>query len=78
MLNKPTEDILHQNLIIVSKLGINKIDVSGYNIKIPNEGIFVAVEWLRIELSSFDTEEYYDQNLKKGHYNLWSCFGRGF
>lgn len=65
--NKPTEDILYQNLIITSKLGVNKVDISEYNIKMPSEGIFVAVEWLKIEANSFNVEGFYENDLKNGY-----------
>jgi hypothetical protein len=62
--NGPGKDILQENLIVYVKKGINKIDVSKYDIHMPQEGIFIAVEWLIIEENEFEWD-YIDTNEKK-------------
>lgn len=45
----PSEDIVHEEIIVSLKKGkINDIDLRNYNITMPKEGVFVAVEWLII------------------------------
>jgi hypothetical protein len=44
----PGEDLLQENLIVHARKGNNwfDIDVSKYNIPIPNEGFFISMEWI--------------------------------
>jgi len=63
--NKPDKDILHENLVVYVRNGINKIDISKFNIQFPKDGIFVAVEWLIIEENAFEWVSYNKYHLKK-------------
>ena len=52
---EPAEDINEDIITFSVKKGkrLNKIDVSDYNISIPKEGIFVALEWMIIEQNKY-------------------------
>ncbi|MBI9069299.1 MAG: carboxypeptidase-like regulatory domain-containing protein [Salinivirgaceae bacterium] len=63
--NKPDIDILREDLIIIAKPGINKIDISNFNISLPKEGIFIAVEWLIVEENKYDWLTYNQFKIKK-------------
>lgn len=54
----PTEDMLQEDLIISVKKGMrkNKIDVEKYNIRFPEKGIVIGLEWLIIDENKFDFE----------------------
>jgi hypothetical protein len=56
---KPSEDILKENVILKAFDKVNTnytavVDISKYNIKMPNEGVFVALEWIDLEGSAKD------------------------
>ncbi|MEO5777633.1 MAG: carboxypeptidase-like regulatory domain-containing protein [Flavobacterium sp.] len=62
----PTSDLLHDDLIVTVKRGMrkNEIDVSEYNIRFPEKGIVIGLEWMIIEenkyffeYESFETKE---------------------
>ena len=54
----PTEDMLQEDLIISVKKGMrkNKIDVEKHNIRFPEKGIVIGLEWLIIDENKFDFE----------------------
>jgi hypothetical protein len=43
----------------------SKVDISKFNIRIPKDGIFVAVEWLIIEENTYDWVTYNQLKIKK-------------
>ncbi|WP_320816011.1 carboxypeptidase-like regulatory domain-containing protein [Flavobacterium sp.] len=57
---KPGDDILVENLIVEVKIGRNNnvVNIEKYNIKIPEEGLFIAFEWMIIDKNKF----YYTNN----------------
>ena len=56
----PGEDLLIEPVIVHVKRGNKKnlIELLSYNIKIPKEGIFVAVEWLLTDNNRLKTQTY--------------------
>lgn len=56
--NNPNIDIIRENLILTLKKGMNTIDISKYNIPMPKEGVFVAIEWLIIEENAYESVWY--------------------
>jgi len=53
----PGRDLLDKNLIIKTQYGVNKntiIDLSSYNLTLPQTGLLIAVEWLVIEQNKAD------------------------
>jgi hypothetical protein len=63
---KPSADYLDEKIIIKVKKGknLNKIDLSKYNIVIPDEGLFVGFEWLIVEENMRNT---YDKSISKSY-----------
>jgi len=51
MTGEPGPDLLKNNLIITARSGKKntKIDLSSFNIRFPQNGLFIAVEWLIID-----------------------------
>jgi len=62
----PNEDILHEELIVSVKKGMQKntIDISKYNILFPEEGVVIGLEWMIIEENKY-LFEYKDTKTKK-------------
>lgn len=54
----PTNDLLVEDLIVTVKKGMrkNEIDISKYNIKFPEKGIVVGLEWMIIEENKYTFE----------------------
>ncbi len=51
----PTNDLLNEDLIVNVKKGMRKniIDVSQYNLRFPEKGIVIGLEWMIIEENKF-------------------------
>lgn len=62
----PTNDLLSEDLIVKVKKGMRKnvIDVSQYNIRFPEKGIVIGLEWMIIQENRSDFE-YKDSKTKK-------------
>jgi hypothetical protein len=62
----PTNDILTEDLIVTVGKGMkkNEIDISKYNLKFPEKGIIIGLEWLIIEENKY-VFEYKDIQTKK-------------
>lgn len=61
----PTNDLLSEDLIVTVKKGMRKnvIDISEYNLRFPEKGIVVGLEWMIIEENRHDFV-YKDQSKK--------------
>jgi hypothetical protein len=55
----PKEDVLLSDIIVYVKKGkhTNEIDLQKYHLRIPDEGIFVAFEWLILESNKFEYKD---------------------
>jgi hypothetical protein len=55
----PKEDVLPSDIIVYVKKGkyTNEIDLQKYHLRIPDEGIFVAFEWLILESNKFEYKD---------------------
>lgn len=62
----PTKDLLNEDLIISVKKGMeeNEIDVSKYNLRFPEKGIVIGLEWMIIEENKYYFE-YKDSKTKE-------------
>lgn len=62
----PTNDLLSEDLIVTVKKGMRKnvIDISKYNLRFPEKGIVIGLEWMIIEENRADFE-YKDHQTKK-------------
>ena len=62
----PTNDLISEDLIVTVKKGMRKnvIDVSKYNLRFPEKGIVIGLEWMIIEENRADFE-YKDSQTKK-------------
>lgn len=51
----PTNDLLSEDLIVTVKKGMRKnaIDISKYNLRFPEKGIVIGLEWMIIEENKF-------------------------
>ncbi len=60
-------DLLEKNIVVKVKSGKNnnEIDLSEFNIKFPENGIFVSVEFLIIEENRYDIEVSFKDSKKK-------------
>ena len=56
----PREDMLPSDVIVYVKKGkqTNEIDLQKYHLMIPEEGIFVAFEWLILESNKFEYQDH--------------------
>lgn len=65
----PTNDLLHDDLIVTVKKGMrkNEIDISEFNIRFPETGIVVGLEWMIIEENKyvFEYETIYTKEIIK-------------
>lgn len=63
----PGIDLLEKNSVVKVKKGKNnnEIDLSEFNIKFPENGIFVSVEFLIIEENRYDVEVHFKDSKKK-------------
>ena len=63
----PGNDLLEKNIVVKVKSGKNnnEIDLSEFNIKFPENGIFVSVEFLIIEENRYDIEVSFKDSKKK-------------
>jgi hypothetical protein len=54
----PTNDLLEEDLIVTVKKGMRKntIDISKYNLRFPEKGIVIGLEWMIIEENRHDFE----------------------
>lgn len=61
----PTNDLLNEDLIVTVGKGMkkNEIDISKYNLKFPEKGIVIGLEWMIIEENKY-VFEYKDQQTK--------------
>lgn len=61
----PGEDLLLEPLIVTVKRGNKKnlIELLDYNIKMPKEGVFIAVEWLLTANNQMKTQTYIKNDL---------------
>lgn len=52
----PTEDLIEEEIIVTVKKGLrkNKLDISKYNLKIPNTGVVVGLEWMIIDENKYE------------------------
>ena len=62
----PDEDVLNEDVIVTVKSGIRKnvIDLSKYNFSMPDEGVFIAYEWMIVEENKY-VFEYKNANKKE-------------
>ncbi|MFN3752784.1 carboxypeptidase-like regulatory domain-containing protein [Flavobacterium sp.] len=62
----PGKDLIEEDLIVTVKKGMkrNEIDVSKYNLRFPEKGIVIGLEWMIIEENRADFE-YKDPKTKK-------------
>jgi hypothetical protein len=62
----PTNDLLSEDLIVTVKKGMRKnvIDISKYNLRFPEKGIVIGLEWMIIEENRADFE-FKDHETKK-------------
>ncbi len=53
---KPFDYIYAKNIIGIARKGkrITEVDISELNIKFPNKGVFIAIEWLIIDSNKYD------------------------
>lgn len=69
--NEPDSEIFIENPIAIAKKGTRKtsIDLSKYNIKIPENGIIISVYWLKTGTNSTDTFHLpYNDVVFRGYY----------
>lgn len=61
----PTNDILEEDLIVTVKKGMkkNEVDVSKYNLKLPQKGVVIGLEWMVIDENKY-VFEYKDKEKK--------------
>ena len=59
---KPGDDYLGENIIIIIKKGknLNKLNLEKYNIRIPDNGFFIAFEFLTIEENKYTFKRKYE------------------
>lgn len=76
--NMPGQDILHDELILLAKSGIHKADISKYAIRMPKEGVFIAVEWLIIEENKYDWVTYNQLKIKKTEIKYGPILGANY
>lgn len=62
----PTNDLIDEDIIVTVKRGFRKnvVDVSKYNLKFPQNGIVIGLEWMIIESNRSDFE-YKQKGIKK-------------
>ena len=55
---QPSEELLRKDVLLTLKIGVNKtwIDVSKYNLKFPQTGLFIGYEKLLIERNKLETQ----------------------
>ncbi|MCF6131455.1 carboxypeptidase-like regulatory domain-containing protein [Flavobacterium wongokense] len=55
---EPADDMLQEDLVVTVKKGMrkNEIDVSKYNLKFPEKGIVIGLEWMVIEENKYNFE----------------------
>lgn len=52
----PNQDLIDEEIIVTVKKGLkkNKLDISEYNLKIPNTGVVVGLEWMIIDENKYE------------------------
>lgn len=55
-LGRPNKYLYSKNIIGIAKKGnkITKVDVSGFDISIPENGFFIAIEWLIVDSNKYE------------------------
>ena len=53
---RPSEELYSQNIIGIAKKGRHKtkVDLSTANIQIPDDGIFIAIDWIKIDKNLYE------------------------
>ena len=62
----PDVDLLNEDIIVTVKIGLKKntIDLSKYNLSMPDEGVIIAYEWMIVEENKY-VFEYKNGNKKE-------------
>lgn len=75
--NTPGNDLIQDDFIVIVKKGMNKIDISKFNVHIPPDGIFVGVEWLIIDENAY--EHVWEKNgIKHSQINYGPILGANY
>jgi hypothetical protein len=63
----PGNEIINENILVKVKKGKENttIDISKYKLKIPQNGIFISIEFLIIEENKYESEVYFKETNKK-------------
>ncbi len=68
----PTNDLLNEDLIVTVGRGMkkNEIDISKYNLRFPEKGIVIGLEWMIIEDNKYEFKykDFKTKNLVKNEY----------
>jgi hypothetical protein len=68
----PDADLLNEDIVVIAKSGfrMNTIDISKFNLSMPDEGIFIAYEWMIIEENKYLFE--YKEDFKMHSFTTYS------
>lgn len=63
--HRPTDEMYHENIIATARKGSHKttINLADFNIKIPKNGIFIAIDWIKTNENIY-TYTYTTENVK--------------